>query len=46
MQMEAVRNILVLRQRADLYSFSKVFETYKSRMIFFKFLLSSAKVGC
>ena len=37
MQIEAVRNILVLCQRADLYSFSKVFETYKSRMIIFTF---------
>ena len=43
MQTEAEKNILILCQRADLYSFSKVFETYRSRMILKIFTFASQR---
>ena len=46
MQIEAERNILILRQRADLYIFFESFRNVQILNDIFKFLLSPANVGC
>ena len=45
MRIEAEKNVLVLRQWADLFQFSK-FRNVQTQNNILKFLLSLANVGC